>query len=115
MTHEFQCGDSVLRLCQQVHRQKPQRQWKLRRLEDRAGCDCRLVLIGLALPVLLASADEGAVRRFGTMRADQTIRSTQLRQRRVALCLLPVLIQKPGHRQLFLNLIAVHSHDSPPW
>jgi hypothetical protein len=64
MAHEFQRGDVVLRLGQQVHCQKPERQRQFRRLEDRTGDDSRLVSARLALPVLPAFADKGAVMGF---------------------------------------------------
>jgi hypothetical protein len=98
MAHEFQRGNIVFRLGQHVHRQKPKRQRQLRRLEDRAGSDRRLVAARLALPVLPAVVDEGAVMGFPAMRADKALWPARRQQRRVALLHSPILLQKLRHR-----------------
>ncbi len=98
MAHEFQRGDVVLRLSQQVHGQKPERQRQFRRLEDRTGDDSRLVSARLALPVLPAFADEGAVMGFPAMRTYRTSRPARRYPCRVAQFHRPVMLQKPSHR-----------------
>ena len=61
MAHEFQRGNIVFRLRQQVHRQKPERQRKFRRLKDRSSDDRRLISARLALPVLPIIANKTTV------------------------------------------------------
>ena len=51
MAHEFEGGDVVLGLDQQVHRQEPARQRQLGRLEDGATDDAALVPAAGALQV----------------------------------------------------------------
>ena len=115
MAHEFQHGNIVFRLGQQVHRQKPACQRQLRRLEDRTGSDRRLVAARLALPVLPAVVDEGAVMGFPAMRADKALWSARRQQRRVALLHPPVLLQKLRHRQTLLKLNSIHCHNASSW
>ena len=81
-----------------MHRQKPERQRQLRRLEDRTGSDRRLIAARLALPVLPPVVDEGAVMGFPAMWADKAIWPARRHQRRVAL-----FHHDPSHHDEFLD------------
>ena len=112
---EFQRRDAVLRLTQQVHPQKPARQWQLGRVENRsAGCR-GLLPAHRALPVMQSTALKGAMVRAAAFRTNKPRRPARSNQCSVTPILGSVIFHELGHRQPFLKLNFVDPHRASPF
>ena len=111
---EFEGGDVVLGLREQVHGQEPARQRQLGRLEDRAADHAALVPAAGALEVQAPLTAKRTALGAAARRAGKASRPARFDQRRLALVIAAVKVHKLGHRKSGLKLHSVHRHGSPP-
>ena len=111
---QFQGRHGVLGLRQQMHGEIPHCQRQLGRLEHRSGRHRGLTATGGTLPVRPTVMHETTVRLLAAARTDETLRPARRYQRLVALRFRSVRLEKLRHRQSFLELDPVDSHDASP-
>ena len=114
VAHEFERGDVVLGLGQQVYGQEPARQRQLGRLEDGATDDAALVPAAGALKVKPALAPKRATVAALALRTDKALGPARFDQRCLATVITAVPSHEVGHRKSGLKLHSVHRHGSPP-
>ncbi len=110
---EFESGNVVLCLGEQMHGQEPAGEPELGRLEDRAADGTALVAAGPALPVTPACSHEHRVGCVATVGTAESARPARSHQRRLALGLGTVAVEKRAHRKSVLELHLIHRHGPP--
>jgi hypothetical protein len=106
---EFQCRNTVLRLCQDVHPEEPGRQRQLGVLEN--GSTCQRGLVMTAMTLIQVASGDNAVTVMPAYGAGKTFWPAPFEKCLAALLFCTIVFQKFWQTEPSLKLNLIFSHD----